>query len=100
MLIQTCSHNFLDKVEVRMGAVKAHIWKKLVEQAEIAEKSAKNLSPPLSKVGGESTTKAITQLNFLIHQHWKYMEELNQRRVTLTELQSIRDNTSSKISMW
>jgi len=31
-------HNFLDKVEVQMGAVKDHTWKVLVEQAEIAEK--------------------------------------------------------------
>jgi len=36
MLLQTCKHNFLDQVEVRMGAVKAHTWKELVEQAEIA----------------------------------------------------------------
>jgi len=41
MLWQTCRHNFLDQVEIRMGAVKAHTWKELVEQAEIAEKSAK-----------------------------------------------------------
>jgi len=82
-----------------MGAVKAHIWKKLVEQAEIAEKSAKNLSPPLSKVGGESTTKAMTRLNLSIHQRWKYMEKLDQRRVTPAKFQSIRDNTPSKMSM-
>ena len=24
MLLQTCKHNFLDQVEIRMGAVKAH----------------------------------------------------------------------------
>jgi len=41
MSLQTCRHNFLDKVEVCMGAVKSHTWKELVEQAEIAEKSAK-----------------------------------------------------------
>ena len=40
-LLQTCRHNFLDQVEVYMGAVKAHAWKELVEQAEISEKSAK-----------------------------------------------------------
>lgn len=40
MLLQTRRHNFLGKVEERMGAVKAHTWKELVEQAEIAEKSA------------------------------------------------------------
>ena len=45
MLLQTCRHNFLDQVEVRMGAVKAHTWKELVEQAEIAEKSAKKFEP-------------------------------------------------------
>ena len=37
MLLQTCRHNFLDQVEIRTGAVKAHTWKELVEQAEIAE---------------------------------------------------------------
>ena len=37
MLLQTCRHNFLDQVEIRMGAVKVHTWKELVEQAEIAE---------------------------------------------------------------
>ena len=41
MLLQTCMHNFLDQVEIRMGAVKAHTWEELVEQAEIDEKSAK-----------------------------------------------------------
>jgi len=41
MLLQTCKYNFLDQVNIRMGAVKAHTWKELVEQAEIAEKSAK-----------------------------------------------------------
>jgi len=36
-----------------MGAVKAHTWKELVEQAEIAEKSAKKFEPstPKSKWG-------------------------------------------------
>ena len=44
MLLQTCRHNFLDQVEIRMGVVKAHTWKELVEQDEITEKSAKSLS--------------------------------------------------------
>ena len=41
MLLQTCRHNFLKKMEVRMGAVNAHTWNELIEQDEIAEKSAK-----------------------------------------------------------
>jgi len=51
MLLQTCTHNFLDQVEIRMGAIKTHTWKELVEQAEIAEKSAKKfkLSTPKGK---------------------------------------------------
>ena len=69
MLIQTCRPNFCDKVEVRMGAVKAHTWKELVEQAGIADKLAKKFESPLPKAGGESTTKAMTLLNLLIHQH-------------------------------
>ena len=52
MLLQTCRHNFLDQVEIRMGAVKAHTCKELVEQVEIAEKSAKNLSLPYLKGNG------------------------------------------------
>jgi len=32
-----------------MGAIKAHTWKELVEQAEIAEKSAKKFEPSTSK---------------------------------------------------
>ena len=32
-----------------MGSVKAHSWKELVEQAEIAEKSAKKVEPPAPK---------------------------------------------------
>jgi len=49
MLLQTCRHNFLDKVKVLMGVVKAHTWKKLVEQAEIAEKLAKKFESPKSR---------------------------------------------------
>jgi len=36
-------------VEVRIEAVKAHSWKELVEQAEIAEKSAKKFETPKSR---------------------------------------------------
>jgi len=49
MLLQTCKHNFLDQVEIHMGAVKAHTWKELVEQAEIAKKSAKKFEPSTPK---------------------------------------------------
>jgi len=53
MLLQTCRHNFLDQVEVRTRAVKANTWKELVEQAEIADKSAKKFEPsvPKNKLG-------------------------------------------------
>jgi len=51
MLLQTCRHNFLDKVKVHIGAVKAHTWKELIEQAEIAEKSAKKFETPKSSWG-------------------------------------------------
>ena len=34
-----------------MGAVKAHTWKELIEQAEIAEKSAKKFETPKSRWG-------------------------------------------------
>jgi len=52
MLLQTCRHNFLDRIEVRMGVVKAYTWKKLVEQVEIAEKSAQKFEPSLPKNRG------------------------------------------------
>jgi len=57
MLLQTCRHNFLDRIEVRLGAVKAHTWKELVEQAEIAEKSAKRFEPSVPKNKWEVNTK-------------------------------------------
>ena len=52
MLLQICWHNFLDRVKVRMGAIKAHKWKELIEHAEIAEKLAKRfeLSVPKNKL--------------------------------------------------
>ena len=34
-----------------MGAVKAHTWKELIEQGEIAEKSAKKFETPKSRWG-------------------------------------------------
>ena len=49
LLLQTYRHNFLDQVEIRMGAVKAHTWKELLEQVEIAEKSAKKFEPSTPK---------------------------------------------------
>ena len=49
MLLQTCRHNFLDQVELRMGAVKAHIWKELVEKAKITKKSDKKFEPSMPK---------------------------------------------------
>jgi hypothetical protein len=49
MLLQTCRHNFLRRVERLMGSVKAHSWKELVEQAEIAEKSANREEPIVPK---------------------------------------------------
>jgi len=47
--MQTCRLNFLNQVEIRMGAVKAHTWKELVEQVEIAEKSAKKFELSIPK---------------------------------------------------
>ena len=46
-----------------MGAVKAHTWKKLVEQAEIAEKSAKKFEPsvPKNKWGVNTKGRDATQ---------------------------------------
>jgi len=37
-----------------MGAVKAHTWKKLVQQAEIDEKSAKKFKPSIPKNKGST----------------------------------------------
>jgi len=46
-----------------MGAIKAHKWKELVEQAEIAEKSAKSLSPQCPRTSGGSATRSVMQSN-------------------------------------
>jgi len=45
ILLQMCRHNFLGRVEVRMGAVKARTWKDLVEQSKVTEKLAKKFKP-------------------------------------------------------
>ena len=47
----------MDQVEVRIGAVKAHTWKELVEQAEIAEKSAKKFEPSTPKGKWDTNNK-------------------------------------------
>ena len=49
MLLQTCMHNFLHRIENLMGSVKAYSWKKLIEQAEIAEKLANREEPAIPK---------------------------------------------------
>ena len=49
VLLQTYRHNFLDRVEVRVGAVKADKLKEFIEQAEIAEKSTKKFEPSVPK---------------------------------------------------
>jgi len=49
MLLQTCRHNFLNRVKVHIGAIKVHKWKELVEQTEINEKSVKKFEPSVSK---------------------------------------------------
>ena len=98
MLLQTCRHNFLDKVKVRMGAVKAHTWKKLIEQAEIAEKSAKNFETP--KIRWGINNKSYDTAESSDTSALKVYGGTRQRRVIPTELQSIKDNTPSKMSMW
>jgi len=45
MLLQTCWHNFLNRVKIHMGAVKADTWKELIEQAEKIEKLIKKFEP-------------------------------------------------------
>ena len=67
MPLQTCRHNFLDKVEVRMGAFKTHTWKELFEQVKIAEKLAKKFETPKSRWGINS--KIYDTIESLIHQH-------------------------------
>jgi hypothetical protein len=57
MLLQTCRYNFLYRIEKLMGSVKAHSWKELVEQAEIAEKSANRAEPSVPKSKWNFTDK-------------------------------------------
>jgi len=80
-----------------MEAVKADTWKEL-EQAEIPEKSAKKFESSKGRWGINNNGHDMAES--LIHQHWKHMEKLDQRRINPTELWSIRDNTPSKMSMW
>jgi len=49
MLLQACRYNFLNRVEVRIRAVKAHTLKEPIEQAEIAKKSTKKFEPSVPK---------------------------------------------------
>ena len=67
-LLQTCRHNFSDKVQVCLGAVKAHTWKKLVEQAEIAEKLAKKFEPsvPKSRCGVNKRRDVAWGVNWVV----------------------------------
>ena len=62
MLLQTYGHNFLDQVEIRMGAVKAHTWKELVEKAEIAEKSAKKFKASIPKEKWDMNNKGHREM--------------------------------------
>ena len=57
MLLQTYWHNFLDRVKIHTGVVKAHTWKELVEQPEIAEKLTKNFEPSILKNKWRVNTK-------------------------------------------
>jgi len=45
-------HNFLDKMKVRMGALKTHTLKELVQQVDIAEKSTKKFEPSVPRTDG------------------------------------------------
>jgi len=63
ILLQMCRHNFFDKVEVHMGAVKARTWKELVEQSKITKKLAKKFEPSVPKNKWGSTTKGVIPLN-------------------------------------
>ena len=64
MLLHTYRHNFLDKVKIRMGAVKAHVWKDLVKQAEITKNRLRSLNPPYPRKNGGSTPRGVMQPNF------------------------------------
>ena len=98
MLLQRCRHNFLDKVEVCMGAVKAHTWKELIKQAEIDEKSVKKFETPKSRwrINGKSYNTAESSDTSAL----KVYGGTRSKKGIPTELHSIKDNTHSKMSMW
>ena len=110
MLLQTCRHNFLDQVEVRVGAVKAHTWKELVEQAEIAEKSAKKFEPstPRGKWGmnskGRSDLPQSSQAKGKETSLWNFPGTCSQRprraASTIRSLSSLQNSTPSKTIRW
>ena len=80
-LLQTCMHNFLDQVEVCMGVVKAHTWKELVEQAEIAEKLAKKFEPSTPKSKWGMNNKDVATWRSLLKPKEKRLCPLNYQRM-------------------
>jgi len=108
MLLQICRHNFLDQVVIRMGAVKAHTWKELVEQAEIAEKSAKKFESSTLKGKWGMNNKGATRWQNLPKPKGKRLCPLSCQEIFLRRprkvasiirsLSFLRSSTPSKMS--
>ena len=110
MLLQTCRHNFLDQVEIRMGAVKAHTWKELVEQAEIAKKSAKKFEPSTpkgkwamnNKGRGDmaQSSQAKGKETMSVELSGTFIRRPRKAASIIRSLSFLRNNTTSKTSRW
>jgi len=102
--------NFLDRVEVRIGSVKAHTWKELAKQAEIAEKSAKKFEPSVLKNKWGSAPKDVIHPNLPNprgKKRWQlsYLGKLHQSRrgaisAIIRNSSFCQDNTHSKMNRW
>jgi len=110
MLLQTCRHNFLDRVKVHIGAIKAHIWKKLIEQTEIAKKLVKKFEFSVPKNKWGSALRGVMQPNLPNPKGKKWwqlsrLEKLHQSRrgaapATIKNSRFHRDNIPSKMNRW
>jgi len=97
-------------VRVRMRAIKAHIWKKLVEQAEIPEKSAKKFEPSVLKnKWGVNNKRCDATQSFQAKGKETMAVELSRETPTRSKRSSpnnnpssnfLRNNTLLRMSRW
>ena len=100
----------MDQVEVRMGAVKAHTWKELVEQAKIAEKSAKKFEPSTLKSKWGVNNKGRGDMaqssqpkgkeTMSVELSGTFIRRPRRAALIIRSLSFLRNNTPSKMNRW